>query len=68
MAHEKIKMLRDKKYKINDIKYHSGHCWRCGCNCPDIVLNLLIGSRIWTRVKFDCGEVIRINCACLDEI
>ena len=68
MTHEKIDMVKNAKYRITVDKYVSAHRLRCSCNCSAVVLNLLGGKRYWTRVKFDCGEIIKINCHCLEKI
>lgn len=68
MKHDLKEMIKDKKYKITNDKYVSSHRWRCQCSCPEIVTNLLAGSLTWTRIKFDCGEMIKINCQCLEEV
>jgi hypothetical protein len=67
MKHEEVRVLRDIKYLIVDKKYIDGHNFRCGCLCSGLVLNLLTGRRTWTRIRFDCGEMIKINCHCLEE-
>ena len=68
MKHTAIEMVKDAKYKITDEKYLFGHQFRCKCQCSDEVLNLLSGQLVWTRVQFDCGEIIKINCQCLEKI
>jgi hypothetical protein len=65
--HKKKTMKRNKTYRITEAKLVEAHRWRCGCNCSDIVLNLISGELIWTRVEFKCGERIKINCHCLEK-
>lgn len=44
------------------------HQWRCKCECPEKVLNLMGDKRVWTRVEFECGEQIKINCQRLTKL
>ena len=64
--HKKKTMKRNKKYVIIAEKLVEAHKWRCVCSCNNIVLNIISGDLIWTRVEFECGERIKINCQCLD--
>lgn len=41
------------------------HILRHYCGCPKEVENLLEGDRVWTRVRFKCGEVQKLNCSTL---
>lgn len=65
MSHQKVDMKKNVYYKIITPKYISAHRARCGCNCSGVVLNLLGGLRVWTRVRFECEEMIKINCQAL---
>ena len=67
-CYKEINLIADKDFLINNSKYLLAHNWRCNCQCSGKVTNLLGGERIWTRVRFECGEVIKINSCCLDEI
>lgn len=64
--HSKKKITKNKKYTIVCDKVMLSHKKRNNCTCPDVVLNLIDGDRIWTRVEFECGERIKINTSCLD--
>jgi len=68
MLHSKIDMVKNALYEITTSKYVAAHRARYGCNCSAVVLNLLGGKRYWTRVQFDCGERIKINCHCLKKV
>jgi hypothetical protein len=63
--HVKVEMIKLHKYKILYVKYIETHRLKNMCKCSEIVTNLLGGERIWTRIQFDCGEIIKINCGCL---
>jgi hypothetical protein len=67
-VHNKKAMKKNVKYKIIIVKYIEAHRARNGCNCSDEVLNMINGRRVWTRVRFDCGEIKKINCNCLEKI
>jgi len=67
-SHNKIAMKKNAKYRIVVDKYIDGHRIRNGCSCSNVVLNLINGRRIWTRIRFDCGEVCKINCHCLEKV
>jgi hypothetical protein len=64
----KVDMDKNVKYDIIVKKIVLAHQHRCECECSSIVLNLLGGLRLWTRVEFDCGERIKINCHALEKV
>jgi len=66
--HKSVDMIKDSWVEIVVDKYTMNHNWRNGCACNNVVFNLMGGRRIWTKVKFDCGEVVKINCNSLKVI
>lgn len=66
-GHSKKRMKRNKKYKIICEKVFNNHKWRCNCACKNEVINIIEGQVVWTRVLFDCGDMIKINVHCLEE-
>jgi hypothetical protein len=67
-TNSKKDMIKNEKYAIICDKIFENHKWRNNCVCEPYVLNLIGGKLVWTRVEFDCGERIKINCNCLDKI
>lgn len=66
--HKKIDMKKNKRYRLREGKYLVAHLWKFNCDCGLQVTNLLGGKRVWTRIRFDCGEIQKINCHCLEKI
>lgn len=66
--HPRVKMKKNTLVEITEPKYVELHKDRCFCECSNIVLNLMGDKRVWTRVKFDCGEMIKINCNVLKKV
>lgn len=67
-THSKKNMKKDAQYAIIVDKIVASHRMRCVCACPVVVKNLMGGLRVWTRVEFECGERIKINCHCLEKV
>lgn len=67
-GHEKKEIFTGQQMRITSEKISQGHWIKCMCDCDDIVTNLIEGKRVWTRVRFKCGEMIKINVHCLEEI
>lgn len=67
-GHQKKTLQRGQKLKITVYKIIRGHQLAHNCSCSDIVVNLIEGDRVWTRVEFECGELKKINVHCLEEI
>lgn len=65
--HEPIEMIKEEHYTIDD-RLAEMHRWRCMCECESTVINLMGDKRVWTRVQFDCGEQVKVNCKCLTEL
>ena len=68
IGYEPIDMEKDAKYKITEPKYMDGHNINFGHSCSSEVTNLLDGKRVWTRVRFECGHMIKINCILLEKV
>ena len=72
-GHQEYEMKKGATYRIIVPKYTEGHNINHIINaqdnkCGEEVINLLGGKRIWTRVQFACGDIIKINCACLEKV
>ena len=67
-SHEKVQMKKNRKYVLLVEKILVAHRWRCNCECSEEVMNLLGGLRAWTRIEFECGERIKVNCHCLKKL
>jgi len=66
--HPLVEMKKNAPVEITEEKYVELHRHRCFCECSSIVLNLMGDKRSWTRVRFDCGEMIKINCSVLKKV
>ena len=67
-VHHKKSMKKNEEYVVVCNKIVEAHKYRCGCDCKCVVMNLLGGKRVWTRIEFECGERIKINCHCLEKL
>lgn len=67
-GHEKKKLLSGQQLRIVKEKITHGHWMKYMCDCDNIVTNLIDGDIVWTRVKFKCGKIQKINVHCLEEI
>ena len=66
--HKKKQMHKGEEYVVICKKIIDAHTYRCGCECKNIVMNLMGGPRVWTRIEFECGERIKVNCHCLEKL
>ena len=49
-------------------KHIQGHHINNNCGCLDEATNTIEGVRVWTRIIFDCGVIMKINCQCIELI
>ena len=66
--HPKIDMEKGGAYRIICPKYIEAYRINTGHDSTGEVENLLGGKRVWTRVRFPCGHMIKINCQCLEKV
>jgi len=66
--HPKKEMEKSVEYIVICNKIVEAHRHRCYCECKDVVMNLMGGRRIWTRIEFECGERVKVNCHCLEKL
>lgn len=68
MIQIKKKMTKGATYRVISDKFMSNHRRRCNCQCPNLVTNLIEGDIAWTRVLFECGEMVKISCLNLADV
>jgi hypothetical protein len=65
----KKSMKRGVEYRIVCEKIFDNHKLHCtDPNCTSEVINMIDGKLVYSRILFKCGESIKINCRCLEEI
>lgn len=72
-GHQEYEMVKDAVYRIIVPKHIESHNIKHTMSgedtcCQNEVINLLDGNRVWTRIKFACGDISKINCACLEKV
>ena len=68
MSHPKKYIKKGQRVRLLLDKHIQGHHMSYNCECTDEATNTIEGERVWTRIVFDCGVMMKINCQCIEPI